>query len=72
MSKTPKHHPEHWAADNPILVETLAAAVHTSILDVCEHLEDNVVMVRNEEPGRPQDMAESIAVQLFLHDYVAA
>lgn len=58
---TPK--PEHWYAETPILVEALAEAVHTSTMDVCEHLEATVI---HEGTG------PATAVQRFVDEYIAA
>lgn len=57
------HKPEHWYAETPILVDTLAASVHTSTLDVCEHLEATVLH---------EQATEEAAVQRFIDEYIAA
>lgn len=55
--------PDHWYAETPVMIEALAETVHTSIPDVCEHLEASVIHEELTEPG---------AVMRFVDEYVAA
>lgn len=67
MSKTPTPvgpvDGTHWYAETPVLVELLAAKVHTTITDVCEQLEANTL---------DEDVSDEQAVIRFIDDYVAA
>lgn len=60
---TPATGPDHWYAETPILIEALAATVRTSIPDVCEHLEANVV---------EDHVSEVSAVLTFIDEYITA
>lgn len=51
----------HWYAETPLLIEALADTMHTSILDVCEHLEDGIV---------GGQMPAEDAVNTFINDYI--
>jgi hypothetical protein len=55
-------HAAHWYSETPILVEALAATIHTTPQDVCEQLQANATTYR----------PDSVAVMRFIDDYVAA
>lgn len=63
MSTHTTHAPGLWYAETPILIETLASSVKTTVMDVCEHLEANVTEAGDTENG---------AVLEFIDEYIAA